>query len=93
METDEGTWLDHWCAQKMSTALDGGDAGLHALIQECEAAARADGVLVQRALKAAGYSKLQDYLLDALDERAESKVAGAKEDGDGGALHGGHENS
>lgn len=91
METDEAAWLDTWCAQKMTTAPDAGDASVQALIQECEAAARADGILLQRALKAAGYAKLQDYFLDALDDRAESEADGVREDGDGGALHGRHE--
>ena len=75
MGTDDAAWLDHWCAQKMITALDASDEGVQALIQDCEAAARADGILLQRALKAAGYAKLLDYFLDALDERAEAEAA------------------
>jgi hypothetical protein len=91
METNEAAWLENWFAQKMITAPDDGDVGVQTLIQECEAAARADGVLLQRALKTAGYAKLQHYLLDALDERPEAGAAGSKEDRDGGALHGRHE--
>jgi hypothetical protein len=75
----------------MITAPDASDVGVQALIHDCEAAAQADGILLQRAIKAAGYAKLQDYFLDAVDERAESEAAGGKEDSDGGALHGRHE--
>ena len=92
MGENDAAWLENWCAQKMITAPDDGDTWALTLVQECEAAAKGDGVSLMRALRAEGYAKLQDYFLDALDERAEAEAAGGKEDGDGGALHGRHEN-
>jgi hypothetical protein len=75
MDANDAAWLDDWCAQKMIAAPEDRDAGVQSLVQECEAAAQADGVSLRRVLNLEGYSKLQDYFLDALDERTESEAA------------------
>ena len=69
----EAQWLSAWCQKNVRAPTKVG--GAEALVESIEADAERENILLKRGLKELGYSKLEDYILDQLDERADEDEA------------------
>lgn len=67
----DAQWLIAWSQDNVRKAAAVGAGDAEALVARAQDEAESASIFLKRGLKELGYSKLEDYILDQLDERLE----------------------